>query len=350
MKIEDNIKIINTSSFLRMELGNITGKRNCEYIYKIGENIDNMEVLDTIRMKNGKSTCKGYKLKCLSDGYEWESTEYNILKGKRCPVCCNSPHVIIKGINDIATTHPYLVKYFVDIEDAYNNSYSSTKTVRMKCPNCKKNINKRIELLRYGYICPICNKSTSMPNRFMYSLLDELSLKYNIVNFKNEFSGGWLKNRRYDFYFEYNNEKYIVEMNGKQHYINGGFEKLGGRSLEEEKNNDKLKKKEALNNGIDNYIVIDCRESNFEWIKNNIIHSKLNDIFDLNNVIDWNNIIEDSQKSITKEVCNYWYLHNDINNEGLSIKYLENIFNISNTTIRTYLKIGTELGWCTYIP
>ena len=42
----------------------------------------------------------------------------------------------------------------------------------------------------------------------------------------------------------------------------------------------------ALRNGIDEYIIIDCRKSNLNWIKNNILDSSLVNIFKLDD-IDW---------------------------------------------------------------
>ena len=52
--------------------------------------------------------------------------------------------------------------------------------------------------------------------------------------------------------------------------------KLGGRTLEEEQENDELKKSLAIKNGIKDYLVIDCRESEMEFIKSNILKSQLN--------------------------------------------------------------------------
>ena len=105
----------------------------------------------------------------------------------------------------------------------------------------------------------------------------------------------------------------------------------------------------AIKNGIkpQNYIVIDCRYSKLDYIKNNIINSKLGDIFDLNN-IDWVNIDKQSQKNLIKEVCDYWHLHNDINNEELTVKELSNIFGISIQRIRNYLNKGNNFNWCHY--
>ena len=64
--------------------------------------------------------------------------------------------------------------------------------------------------------------------------------------------------------------------------------------------------------------------------------------------IDWTKIGQDSEKSLVKEVCDYWYLHNEINGENLSTTDLISIFNCSGNTIRIYLKRGTKLGWCNY--
>ena len=74
-----------------------------------------------------------------------------------------------------------------------------------------------------------------------------------------------------------------METHGKQHYEDG-FKGCGGRTLEEEQQNDKNKYELAIKNGIkqQNYIVIDCSKSDLEFIKNNIINSRLNELFNLN--------------------------------------------------------------------
>ena len=61
-------------------------------------------------------------------------SEYNLLKGQGC-ACC-SGDIVVKGINDIATTHPKMIQYFVNKEDIYTHSYSSNEKILMKCPNC----------------------------------------------------------------------------------------------------------------------------------------------------------------------------------------------------------------------
>lgn len=51
---------------------------------------------------------------------------------------------------------------------------------------------------------------------------------------------------------------------------------------------------------------------------------------------------------MVKEVCDYWHLHNNINNEELRVKDLCNTFNMSVSTISKYLKKGNKLNWCNY--
>ena len=183
----------------------------------------------------------------------------------------------------------------------------------------------------------------------MCNLLDELLINNKqSESFITQFSktnAKWCDKYRYDFYFKKDNEEYIIETHGMQHYKESGF----NRSLEEEQINDKNKKELALNNGIKprNYIVIDCRYSGLEYIKNSIINSRLSELFNLNE-IDWIKIGQNSEKNLVKEVCNYWRIHNDINNEGLTTGDLGKVFNHDCSIIRGWLKKGRELNWCNY--
>ena len=55
---------------------------------------------------------------------------------------------------------------------------------------------------------------------------------------------------------------------------------------------------------------------------------------------------EDAYSDLVKEVCDYWHLHNEINNEGLTFIYVGRIFNISHNSVKAYLNSGIALGWC----
>jgi transposase len=121
---------------------------------------------------------------------------------------------------------------------------------------------------------------------------------------------------------------------------------MGYRHYAEEQENDKLKKELALNNGIkeENYIVIDCRKSELGWIKDNILNSELNNVFDLSN-IDWLKCEEFALKNRVKEACN---LKKEKYN--LTAKEIGKIMKLDRKTIIRYLKKGTKLGWCDYDP
>ena len=127
----------------------------------------------------------------------------------------------------------------------------------------------------------------------------------------------------------------IIEINGLQHYKI----KHKGRTLEEEQMNDLFKYKCAKNH-VDNYIVIDCRYSELEWMKENII-KELNEYFDLSN-IDWKLAWEESQNSLCIKAWELW-------NNGFSISKISNILKLSDSTIRKYLKIGASIGACDYL-
>jgi hypothetical protein len=143
-------------------------------------------------------------------------------------------------------------------------------------------------------------------------------------------------------------DEILIEMHGEQHYT-GRFSQClsSARTLEEEQANDKFKKEIALDNGIkeENYIVIDSRYSELNWIKNNILKSRLNKLFDLSN-IDWIKCGESSCSNSAKEICEMWNNSNGI----LTTGDVARITGLNRSTIIDYLKQGAILGWTNYNP
>lgn len=300
----------------------------------------NMELLEQIRMPAGKSnkyvnlTKRGYKYHCLNCNNIDVICEYNIDKGNGCSVCSNSK--VVKGINDISTTNPELVKYFVHSNDVYKYSYLSGKEVLMKCPNCGfKKVTIISTLYSQGFSCKKCGDKVSFPQKIMLNLLNQLN-----IEFETEKTFLWSQNKKFDFYIRTNN--CIIEMHGLQHY-KGGFEKLGGRSLKEEKENDTLKEKIAKENYIKDYIIINCSKSELNFIKNNILNSKLSKLFNLSN-IDWLKCYEYACNSLIKVACDLW-------NSGIEkTSEISKIMKVSNCTVISYLKKGKILNWTNYDP
>lgn len=131
--------------------------------------------------------------------------------------------------------------------------------------------------------------SGSYPERLMSSLLSILG-----VDFAREQTFPWStgvvdetghsSTKRYDFYIP--SLSAIVEVHGSQHY-DGGFENLGGRTLEEEQRNDRQKEDLAKAHGIKHYIVINALSSTLSYIKESILSNKyFVSLFDISNV-DW---------------------------------------------------------------
>lgn len=339
--------IFDISHFKECKIGKIFGIQSGDWRIEIGQtfkdNKRNITIIDRekrTRYKKDGSKCndKWYKYHCNKcDNEDWieESKILNLFRG--CNRCCKLIQKVDET-NCVATTHPHLIKYFVNKEDAYKYSYGSNKILLFKCPNCGFEKEMKISTLtRYGFSCSKCSDGISYPNKFMFNLLEQLNIK-----FINEYSPDWIKPKRYDFYIPSMN--LIIEMDGGFHYIDNNLSGQTANKIQEIDNYKDLKAKE---HNIE-VIRIDCNykyDSRFKYIKNNVLHSKLNEIFDLNN-INWFKIDKQSQKSLIKEVCDYWHLHNDINYEELNFSYVSKIFNISNESVKSYLDIGIVLGWC----
>ena len=293
---------------------------------------------------------KWYKYTCNKCGWaEGWVTESGLLTQNTGCSCCHN-RTVVEGINDIPTTAPWMVKYFQGgYDEAKLYTRCSEKRIYPICPDCGRvrNISVKIahiyETKSIG--CKFCGDGKSYPEKFISYILEQLNITFITELSKTIFK--WCEDKRYDFYFKHNNEDYIIETHGMQHYKEG-FEKIKSnkkaRTVAEEQENDGYKKELALSNGIneENYIVIDCRKSELEFIKQNILNSRLSKIFDLNKV-DWVKCEEGALSNLVKEVCEY-----KKNNPDITAMEIGKIFNLNRHTISHYLKRGTELEWCVY--
>ena len=279
---------------------------------------------EKILIRHNCDKCNNYIFEILSE---------SILKRGGCPVC--SGRKLVKGINDIATTHPRLVKYFANKEDAYKYSHGSNKKIKVKCPDCGATKEMVVaDLCQRGFSCAKCSDGISYSEQFIMNLLDQLGIEH-----QTQYSPNWIKPKRYDFYIADLNM--IIETHGLQHYSNvNNFSTCGGRSLEDEQANDKYKREIALANGVKHYIELDCRESNMEWIKNSILNSELSKLLNLSNV-NWKSCAKFAISNLAKKVC---ALYNKIRD----IKKVSDLMQINRNTILKYVRMGTELNWCNY--
>lgn len=262
-----------------------------------------------------------------SKGHRWKTKIGNRGKGSNCIYCDNKEIWI--GYNDINTTRPDVASLMLNKEDRYRYTQKSDKRVDFKCPDCDS-IMKDIQIKnvsRHGLKCVICSDGYSYPEKIMYNILTNLNIDFN---FDRRLK--WSGKRRYDFYIP--SKSLIIEMHGYQHY-GKGFVLLSDRNDELI---DKEKRNLAMVNGIINYIEVDARISDFEFIKNNIIKN-LSHILALNNV-DWDYVINNSMKSMIIKTLDLW-------NSGVTNpKEISKELNIHEGTVYGYLRKLSKLGKC----
>lgn len=240
---------------------------------------------------------------------------------------------VIYGFNDLATTHPELVKYFQNPEDAKKYTYGSKQKVLLKCLECGKVKETTLDILSHqGFSCNYCSDGISYPEKIISLILSELNIVFT-KQFKFE-----RFNYRYDFYLpKYN---IIIEVHGRQHYENSKW-----KTYDEEHKNDLFKYDLAILNEYEynkNFFIIDAKESDIAYLRNNIEQCEFFKQFDLNN-IDWNKIDKNAQMSLRINVCKYWNKHKNI-----TTKNLGEIFGIGKSTTLRYLNWGNQNGLCIY--
>ena len=340
---------IKQSILLNCALAKIVGKITKDFRVEIGQVFKNdkrdLTVIDReyreIKYKDGSvRNIKYYKYHCNKcNNEDWMTEDFLLKKECGCNVCNCAPKKAILGINTIYDKAKWMIDLGVSEEDSKKYFCNSKEKIIVKCPLCGREKEMRIaSIYKNQSIGCICGDNISFPEKILNEVLEQLNIK-----FKNQLSSStfkWCKKYRYDFYFEYNNEEYIIETNGSQHYVESGFR----YSLEEIQEHDRDKKEIALKNGIkeENYIVLDCKESDLKYIKQSILNSRLNKLFDLNQ-IDWLKCEKFSLGNRTKEICDYY-------NKGYSFTKISEIFKISRRTVGKYLRKGNKVGWCNYSP
>lgn len=261
----------------------------------------------------------------------------------RCPCEINKGHRVTfdKNINSIAVVDTEFAKLFLNPDDTWKYTCNSAKRSDFLCPNCGNIIkNKMIyDVHLNGLKCSCRNNGMSIAEKFVYTLLN---MKSNVLDgntFLYDKTTEWSCGKRYDFIFSIKGTMYIVETHGLQHYEQS---KLFIRSLDEEKANDLYKKNLALDNDVleVNYIVIDCRKSDIDFIKDNVLNSRLKDVFELQN-FNWDECISALTQSLITYSC-------ELYNSGYKTKEIAQMTGLHQGTVSKYLNTGTQLGLCKF--
>lgn len=360
-------------SFMNCQLGELLGITTSEFKIEIGAKLkdDKRDIIITNKktiIDNSGISRKYYKYKCNKCSFDcsehYKNGKYNeelwteeshLINNQGCSCCCPNPQIVVEGINDIPTIAPWMISYFQGgYDEAKLYNIKSNKLIYPICPYCSRIKDDKItisNIFNSHSIGCICGDSISYPEKFMFNILEQLDIKFK---FHKTFD--WSKkvqvdnhnlcgNKEYDFYFKYNNEDYIIETHGLQHYKDTNIGKGKGRNYNDEIKNDRLKKELAIQNGIkeENYIVIDCRKSELDWIRDNILQSRLAELFDLS-MVDLSKCEEFALSNLVKTACKF-----KNNNPNLTTTEIGNIMGgFSKRTISLWLKQGNIYNWCNY--
>ena len=310
-----------------------------EHFYSVGDVVNGLLITEQCYHleKSGRKK-KAYKYRCLTCGFdcgecykkgvyykEYMITESNLKSGAGCAICSKNGF-IAPHINSIHALVPFVEKFLINKDDALKYAPNSTLKLKCKCINCGREYERSCAKLTYYGVPCICDDGFSYPEKFMFKALQQLK-----INFKPQY---YLQDSlyRYDFYLiDYN---IILEVNGIQHYK----QKWERNEVE----NDANKKEFAFSCGFteDNYIVLDCRESNLRFIKSSILNSKLNEIFCFNDV-DFTLCAEFASSNLSKTASDLW-------NDGQTVKQISEELKLHKHTVIAYLKQGNENKWCVY--
>lgn len=268
-------------------------------------------------------------------GFDFPIKPYDMNKLKQCPCCSNK--IVVKGINDMWTTHPHIAKLLKNPEDGYSHCYGTHEKLCFVCPICHKEYIKRPSETfdKHDKLkCSNCGDGFSYPEKFVSNLLAQLDVSYVYQLNKSYFE--WIGEYRYDFYLPKHN--CIIEVHGSQHYIGNANWRL---SLEEIQLNDLSKLNLAKENSIDKYIIIDARYSDLEFLKENILNSELNSLFDLS-IVDWKLCDKKGMSSSYVQVYTEW------NNGCKDLDIIAAICGMSLITVYRYLEKANKNGLCDF--
>lgn len=228
---------------------------------------------------------------------------------------------------------PELVKYLMNESDKYK-SYTCNSKVKVKCEKCGYEHEVRMSNLYYrGYKCNMCSSGKSFPERLMYEIL-----KCTKYTFEMEKIFDWASDKRYDFYIQ--EIGCIIETHGVQHYQ----QSRRGMKLEDIQQNDKIKYELAMENGIQNYITVNCSRSELIYICDSIKNTDFEKVLDIN--IDDIDIVTcnvNANRGNVVKTC-------DMYDNNIPIDEMSKELGVCQTSIYYYLNKGKELGLCKYNP
>jgi len=208
-------------------------------IEKHGSKYDYSQVTKD-HIRNNKSKIP---VKCTVCNNTWyPRIDQHMNGGHRCVTCFgNLPWTLETFVQRAKEIHKDMYDYSL-IASYHVNGYKSKIPVR--CNKCKgvwkPCINDHINKTSG---CPRCNFSKG--EIACANILEKLGIVY-----EPQFFIDTLPNRRYDFMFEYNNVRYILEFDGGQHFSFTNFFHIDERQFLDKQEVDVIKTIHAMSNGF----------------------------------------------------------------------------------------------------
>lgn len=170
----------------------INSERNGEYVYISGEYNG---IHDQLTLKH---------IEC---GYEWKTRMSNFFQGKGCPKCANS----IK--KDTSYVQSLLDSDFPNSFKILSEYQRKDDPLDIKCLTCNNIIHLNYNNIRSKrYSCKYCKQSFG--EKTVSNILDELNYDYEYIC-----NLGYGRSLEFDFSVKINNKLYLIEYDGRQHYL-----------------------------------------------------------------------------------------------------------------------------------
>lgn len=350
IRYKEYYDIIFVGHFSSCNIGKILKKNTNEFKFEINENIKdtkrdliltNREYRSRIKKDGNVEKQKWYKYMCNNCGWNEGWIEESKLNSQKGCSCCYGRTAVL-GINTIWDTDRWMCDLGVSEEYAKKYTPKSNKSIQVTCPNCAttKKICISNIYVKKSIGCT-CGDGQSYISKYIKSMLDQLNIQYEseiryewnkYINPKNNKES----QARIDFVIYKDGREIPLEADGEFHRKDNS---MSGQTEEESKFIDNEKDKNCLKYLGEETIRI----SNEGDIRENILNSKLNELFDLS-TIDWVKCENFALKNIVKEVCDYW----NTKEEWETTSSIAKVFNLDKTTIIKYLKKGTALDYCHY--
>lgn len=230
--------------------GNIWSGRWCPRCEKSRTINSQTRFKEIINQREGKiiEAYQGSQVKILiecKNGHQWKVVPSSIIQGYWCAKCSGT------DTHDAKISFEEIVK---ERRGLIIEPYQNAKTeILIQCESAHQ-WKARPDNIKQGTWCPICKGS--FLEREAKLFLEQLEITY-----EREYKILQLPRKRYDFYFKYNNNKILLELDGKQHFEYVSYFHKTVESFQYHQNIDQLKTHTALKFGY-KLIRIDYTQSN----------------------------------------------------------------------------------------